>query len=107
MTPTIENTLVAQREKLCQQLQEQRRLIARQLLPMQTASSHYPRSMTVRFLTRQQPLVTKLFAEIMLVIVGVRLYKFLTAMLVLVRIMTSGSSNSQKRLESSVRHRTE
>lgn len=107
MTSSLETSLVIQREKLRQQLHEQRELIARQLLPMGAANDHYPRSMTVRFLIQRKPLISKLLAEAVMVLAGVRLYRLLSALLVLVRIIKSGSVNSQKRLGNSVRNRTE
>ena len=103
MTSITEDALVMQREKLRHQLQEQRKLIAQQLSPIQGSSNNFPRSVTMRFLTQRPALIGKLAAEIMAILLGVRLYKFLSALLILIRIIKYGSMNAQKRLNSSER----
>ena len=52
MTTPTTPTLEEQRLKLRQQLLEQREQIARQLEPTPPANNGYPRSKTMRFLTR-------------------------------------------------------
>ena len=52
MSSTMDISLLEQRQSLSRQLQAQRQVIARQLGP-NPAINGYPRSRTMRFLTRQ------------------------------------------------------
>lgn len=58
MTTPTTRTLDEQRLELRQQLLAQREQIERQLQPAPQATNHYPRSRTMRFLTRWQALPT-------------------------------------------------
>ena len=98
MTSIIETSLVAQREKLRQQLQEQRKLIARQLSSGSKGNNGYPRSATMRFLTKRPVLVSGLLAELAILLTGARLFKLLGALLALVKILHPALINEQKQL---------
>ncbi len=98
MTSMTEEYLVVQREKLRKQLQEQRRSIAGQLSLHTNRDNIYPRSATMRFLTKNPTLMTGLFTEAMMLLAGVRMFKLLNTLLVLVRILRPALINQQKRL---------
>jgi len=98
MTVNMEASLVMQREKLQQQLQQQRKLIAQQLLPHSAGGHGYPRSMTMRFLLQRPKTSARIFTEIMALFAGARLFKLLGVLLTLVRILHASSANTQQRL---------
>jgi len=75
MTTITDASLVEHRQMLRRQLQEQRQLIARQLGPASEVNNGYPRSMTMRFLTRRPGLATSLFVEIATLLIGARFIK--------------------------------
>jgi len=98
MTSCTEESLVLQREKLQKQLQEQRKLIEKQLLNRVDGNNVYPRSVTMRFLSKRPELIGKIFSEIMELLVGVRLLKLLGTLLALVKILKPSLANEPKRL---------
>jgi len=99
MTSCTEEALVLQREILQKQLKEQRKLIAQQLLLSGAeGNSVYPRSMTMRFLSKRPELIGKIFSDMMALIVGARLFKLLGALLALVKILKPSLINEPKRL---------
>ena len=100
MNTLTEDSLILQRDKLRLQLQEQRNQITRQLLPMPGENNIYPRSMTMRLLTQRPALVTALLSDLMTMLVGARLYRLLSSLLVLVKILKSTAIGRQKQLTS-------
>ena len=70
-------TLIEQRQALCQQLLAQRQLIAMQL-DLNAIQPSYPRSTTMRFLTRNSVLGNALLMNIA-TLLGVRVVKSLSA----------------------------
>lgn len=75
MNASTKVSFVEQRQTLRQQLLAQRQLIAHQLGPAPEVNSGYPRSMTMRFLTRRPGLATSLFVEIATLLIGARFIK--------------------------------
>ena len=57
---TSDNSLLEQRQRLQQRLQEQRQVIAQRLGSASEARSSYPRSITMRLLTQRPGLVIRL-----------------------------------------------
>jgi len=98
MTSCTEESLVLQREKLQKQLQEQRKLIEKQLLNRVEGNDIYPRSVTMRFLSKRPELVVKILSEMVSLIVGVRLFRLLGTLLALVKILKPSLINEPKRL---------
>ena len=98
MTSPPERPLAEQRQALRKKLREQRQLIAEQLGPGPDASSAFPRSKTMRFLTQRSGLVATLLAEGAALLVGARYAKSVTAVMALARVVraasTGGSSGS-------------
>ena len=60
MTSDNDSSLLEQRQRLRQRLQEQRRVIAQRLGSASEARSRYPRSITMRLLTQRPGLVIRL-----------------------------------------------
>jgi hypothetical protein len=76
MNSSTDVSLVEQRQTLRLRLQAQRQQIAHQLGPTPEVNSGYPRSMTMRFLTRRPAaLATKLFVEFVTMLVGARFFR--------------------------------
>jgi hypothetical protein len=96
MTSITDASLVEQRQMLCRQLQAQRQLITQQLSPTPEVNSGYPRSMTMRFLTRQPGLATGLFGELATLLVGARYIKSIISVIFLARIVRSASTSKLK-----------
>lgn len=92
------NSLIQQREMLRQRLQAQREQLAEQLQPSKEIADSYPRSMTMRFLTQQPELATRLLTGLATLFLGARLLKSMTATLALMRVLRSVSGTAQKRL---------
>lgn len=97
MTSTTDMTLAEQRQALRQQLQAQRRLIAGQLGPAPEGNGAYPRSKTMRFLTRRSALAATLLAELVALLVGARYVKSMTAVQAMARIVRSASIAKRRR----------
>jgi hypothetical protein len=98
MTPITKASLTEQRQALRQKLLEQRLLIARQLDPAPKITNRYPRSMTMRFLTRRPALAAKVLAECAALAVSARLFGPLNTAWTLTRIIRSISSTKQTKL---------
>ena len=64
MNPQMERELEEQRTALRLQLQAQRAVIAQQLEPPYGVRGHFPRSMTLRMLTRWPGLTATLIARV-------------------------------------------
>lgn len=96
MTSNTEEFLVIQREKLQKKLQEQRKLIVVQA--QQKNNNIYPRSATMRFLTKNPTLMSGLFTEAMLLLTGARLFRLLSALMALVKILHPTLIDAQKQL---------
>jgi len=60
MSPGSDSSLLEQRQRLQQRLQEQRRVIAQRLGSVSETHSGYPRSITMRLLTQRLGLVIRL-----------------------------------------------
>lgn len=71
------------RDQLRAQLQAQRQLLV-QHLQAEDMNLHYPRSMTMRFLTHQSG--AKIIAEVATVFLGARILKSLTSVLAVAKI---------------------
>lgn len=87
--PLNQNSLAGQRRALRQKLRSQRQLIAHRIDPEPTASSEFPRSMTMRFLLRRRVLVARVLLELLTVLMGARLLKSVTTALLLARVLLS------------------
>ena len=103
MTPNASGSpatisLIQQRETLRKRLLAQRQQLADQLQPSTEIADSYPRSVTMRFLTQQPELATRLLTGLATLLMGARLLKSMTATLALVRVLRSVSGNAQKRL---------
>lgn len=92
MSPKPDLTLPEQRLALQQRLRAQRQMIAQQLGPAPRMDTGYPRSMTMRFLTRQPALVTGLLAQAAAVLFGARYFKSLSASLALAKLVRAARS---------------
>jgi len=76
MNSSTEVSLVEQRQTLRLRLQAQRQLIAHQLGPTPEVNSGYPRSMTMRFLTRRPAaLAIRLLLKFASILVGARFFR--------------------------------
>lgn len=91
MTSTTDVPLVEQRQALREKMQAQRQLIADKLGPAAEANGSYPRSKTMRFLTRRPGMAVALLAEFAALLLGARYAKSITAALALARIARSAS----------------
>ena len=101
MTSPTELPLAKQRQELRARLRAQRQLIAEQLGPATVAGGNYPRSKTMRFLTRRTGLVATLLAEGVALLVGGRYVKSMTAVMTtaqVVRALSTGRSNGSPAL---------
>jgi hypothetical protein len=94
MTSTTDVPLIEQRQALREKMQAQRQLIADQLGPAPEANGSYPRSKTMRFLTRRPGMAVAMLAEFAALLVGARYAKSLAAILALARIARSASNAS-------------
>lgn len=89
MTSNTEQTLAEQRLALRTKLLTQRQLIEHKLGPLTEATGGYPRSMTMRFVTRQPALVAKLLVGVATLFLGVRIYGSITVAFSVARIVRS------------------
>jgi len=96
MNSITDASLVEQRQMLRRQLQAQRQLITQQLSPTPEVNSGYPRSMTMRFLTRQPGLVTSLFGELATLLIGARFIKSIISVITLAKIVRSASTSKSR-----------
>lgn len=87
MTTPKTRTLNEQRLELRQQLLAQREQIAHQLQPAPQASNRYPRSSTMRFLTRWQALPIGLVAGAASLLTGRRLAASLVTAITLAQVV--------------------
>ena len=78
-------SLVEQRETLQRKMQTQRGQIAQRLTPGD--SRNYPRSMTMRFLTQQPALATKMAVGLATLVLGARYFKNVTTALTVARMV--------------------
>lgn len=88
--------LSEQRETLQRKMLAQRSQIAQRLNP--GGSRAYPRSMTLRFLTLQPALATKLFVGLATLVLGARYFKTLTTALTVARLVRSAIETAPNRL---------
>ncbi len=89
----VEPSLVEQRQVLRARLRAQRELIAEQLTP-ETESTHgYPRSKTMRFLTRHSGLAGSVFAGAASLLVGARYFKSLSTTLSMLKMVRAVAAN--------------
>ncbi len=86
-TPVKDPMLSEQRQALRRQLTAQRERIARQIDPAVESADQYPRSMTMRLLTRHGPTAARLLS----LWAGGRLLRSTSAIAVLARILQSRS----------------
>lgn len=98
--PTINHLpLAAQRQALRRQLLAQRQLITQQIGPVETESSGFPRSMTMRFLIRRPEPAVRLLGEFASLLIGMRVLGSLPTALLLAGMVrfvsTAGSSIPQ------------
>lgn len=76
MNSSTDVSLIEQRQTLRLRLLAQRQLIAHQLGPTPEVNSGYPRSMTMRFLTRRPAaLATRLLVEFASLLVDARFFR--------------------------------
>jgi hypothetical protein len=92
MTPPPELPLDEQRRALRDKMRVQRQLIADQLGPGQEANGGYPRSRTMRFLTRRPGMTVAILAELAALLVGARYAKSMNTILAIARIARSAAS---------------
>lgn len=93
MTVNGETSLAEQRERLCLQLQAQRRIVAEHLVSGAPEHSHYPRSVTMRLLIRKPALVARLVS----LIPGVRFAASEPVLFVLACALGSRAFNDSQR----------
>jgi hypothetical protein len=93
MTATTDLSLIERRRLLRQQLTVQRQSIARQLDPIPEVRGGYPRSVTMRFLTRRPALMAGLLAGLAGVLVRARFIKSMTTALGMFRVVRSVTGN--------------
>ena len=84
------------RQALRKEMRAQRELIAKQLSPGPEIDRGYPRSKTMRFLTRQPGLAFTLFAESAAFLVGARYARSLTAVMAIARIIRSAETRKPR-----------
>ena len=96
MTSQREAPIEQQRQALRERIRAQRSLIAEQLGPPPDAGdgSSYPRSNTMRFLTRSPAMAVTVLAELAALIVGSRHAKAATAVMAISRIVRSAANGS-------------
>jgi hypothetical protein len=85
-SPAASASLSEQRQVLRSKIAIQRQVIEQQLEPA-TKTDGYPRSMTMRFITRRSIPAVKLFAGIATLFVGARFIKSTTAALALLKVL--------------------
>lgn len=98
MTSSAEHSRVEQRLALRRELAAQRQLIAYQLGPSSGITGSFPRSMTMRLVTRQPALAAKLLVGIATFLVGVRIFGSITTALTVARIVRSTYIARSRRL---------
>ena len=97
MNPKPDVSIEEQRDALRKRMQLQRQVIAEKLGPPPEADTGYPRSKTMRFLTRRPGLALTVFAELMALFVGTRHAKAVTAATALSRIVRAAAGNGARR----------
>jgi len=89
-----------QRLALRRRLGVQRARIAAQIGPPPTAgTAAYPRSMTMRFLTRQPALVRRLLAEAAVALIGVRVVRSISASVRMLGMFRGAAAGRRERGE--------
>jgi hypothetical protein len=86
VTSTKDVAFNEQRAALREKIRAQRQLIADQLGPGSADNGSYPRSKTMRFLTRRPGMAVALLAELAALLVGAHYAKSMNAILALARI---------------------
>jgi hypothetical protein len=89
MSSVRDITLFEQRQTLRLRLQEQRQLIAYRLGPAPFATSGYPRSMTMRFLTQRPDLAVRLLSGLATLLVGRRYFRVVATAVAVAGIVRS------------------
>lgn len=96
MSSRAANALIEQRQALRRRLSLQRLRIGHLLAPA-AGHSVFPRSMTMRFLTRRPAVAMRLLSEIGLLLLGPRLVRALGTGLLLARIGRAVATDSRQR----------
>lgn len=99
MTPEVV-PVDEQGRALRQRIQSQRALIAQQLGPVEEPDGSYPRSKTMRFLSRSPAVAVTVLAEVATLFMGARHAKAVTAFMALSRIMRSAAGSGSRRARS-------
>jgi len=97
MNPKPDVSIEEQRDALRKRMQLQRQVIAEKLGPPPEMDTGYPRSKTMRFLTRRPGLAATVLAELFGLIVGAHHAKAVTAATALSRIVRAASGNGARR----------
>jgi hypothetical protein len=95
VTPQPDVPIEQQRQALRERIRAQRGLIAEQLGPPPDAGDgSYPRSKTMRFLTRSPAMAVTVLAELAALVAGTRHAKAATAVMAISRIVRSAANGS-------------
>lgn len=97
MTPQADVPMEQRRQALRERIRAQRGLIAEQLGPPPEADGSYPRSKTMRFLSRSPAMAVTALAELAALIAGTRHAKAATAVMAISRIVRSAAANGSGR----------
>jgi hypothetical protein len=97
VTPQADGPIEQRRQALRERIRAQRSLIAEQLGPPPEADGSYPRSKTMRFLSRSPAMAVTVLAELAALIAGTRHAKAATAVMAISRIVRSAAANGSGR----------
>jgi hypothetical protein len=97
VTPQADGPIEQRRQALRERIRAQRSLIAEQLGPPPEADGSYPRSKTMRFLSRSPAMAVTVLAELAALIAGTRHAKAATAVMAISRIVRSATANGSGR----------
>jgi hypothetical protein len=97
VTPQADVPIEQQRQALRERIRAQRSLIAEQLGPPPEADGSYPRSKTMRFLTRSPAMAVAVLAELAALVAGPRHATAATAVMAISRIVRSAGANGSGR----------
>jgi hypothetical protein len=97
VTPQADVPIEQRRQALRERIRAQRSLIAEQLGPPPEADGSYPRSKTMRFLSRSPAMAVTVLAELAALIAGTRHAKAATAVMAISRIVRSAAANGSGR----------
>jgi hypothetical protein len=89
MSPPSKGSLLIRRRMLSRQLLAQRQLIVQQLGSVPEPHSGYPRSKTLRFLTRQPILAAGVLAALATLLMGMRFFRAVPAAIAVTRLLSS------------------